>query len=46
MTSIKSLSLNGFKTIYNLNNIKFENINIFIGANGRSKNAKYRRDKS
>jgi len=37
MTSIKSLSLNGFKTIYNLNNMKFENINIFIGANGSGK---------
>jgi len=37
MIQIKSVSLNGFKTIYNLQNINFEKVNIFIGANGSGK---------
>jgi len=34
---IKSLSLNGFKTIYKLEKLDFEKVNIFIGANGSGK---------
>ncbi len=34
---LKSLSLKGFKTINNLKDLEFENINIFIGANGSGK---------
>ncbi|NEW61189.1 AAA family ATPase [Sulfurovum sp. bin170] len=37
MVQIKSLSLSGFKTIYDLKDMEFEKINIFIGANGSGK---------
>jgi len=34
---ISTLSLEGFKTIKRLENLQFENINLFIGANGSGK---------
>jgi predicted ATPase len=34
---ISTLSLEGFKTIKHLENLQFENINLFIGANGSGK---------
>ncbi len=37
MVQIKSLSLRGFKTIYDLKNMEFEKVNLFIGANGSGK---------
>ena len=37
MIQIKELSLSGFKTIYDLKNMEFETVNIFIGANGSGK---------
>ena len=37
MLHIKSLSLSGFKTILNLEDIEFEKVNLFIGANGSGK---------
>ena len=37
MVQIKSLSLSGFKTIYDLKDMDFEKVNIFIGANGSGK---------
>ena len=37
MSKIKSISLSGFKTIKELKELEFENINIFIGANGSGK---------
>lgn len=37
MSQIKSLSLRGFKTIKELQELEFEKVNIFIGANGSGK---------
>ncbi len=37
MSKIDKLTLSGFKTIKNVDNLKFDNINIFIGANGSGK---------
>jgi len=37
MQNIKKLSLSGFKTILEIKDLEFENINIFIGANGSGK---------
>ena len=37
MIQIKSFSLSGFKTIYDLKNMEFEKVNLFIGANGSGK---------
>ena len=34
---LKGLSLRGFKTIYDLRDLEFDDINIFIGANGSGK---------
>ncbi len=37
MSKIKSLNLSGFKTIRDIQDLQFDDINIFIGANGSGK---------